>query len=130
MPDCDVVLTVRFVPAQGKSYRINTSCTGGKVVVNSATDGNGNIAKAGEFVRFAVLPEGGYSVGERGFIAMSNGKACYCWYVGSYSMEALGMGTVHLYEMVMPAGDVDVIIRCTKSAAATDAGVRIPMTIR
>ena len=129
MPENDVVLTVSFVPAGGEAHRINTECKNGVVLVDSDTDGDGRIAKAGEYIQFFVCPEEGYIVDAGGFVARTDGKFwTKCWFLGRMDLEYLG--TFFVYEMQMPDGDVDVTVRCTKSAAAGAAAVRIPVAVR
>ena len=131
MPECDLALTANFVPAAGKSYKINTTCTNGFAMPDCEIDDNLNdIAKAGEYITFVILPDEGYSFADGGFSAKVGGKVWdYCWFLGEFPIEDLG--TVYAYEMVMPEGNVDVTISCTKAAApAAAAEIRIPVTVR
>ena len=135
MPACDVQMTVKFVPAAGPAYSITTTCTNGMAIANCDFDEDFNdFAKAGEFVQFVILPDEGYTFADGGFTAKVNGKVWeQCWYLGEIVMDDPELGTIdgiHVYEMLMPAGDVSVTINCTKAASANAGEVRIPVTVR
>ena len=135
MPACDVVMTAKFVPAQGKSYQINTTCTNGFAIADCDVDADLNdIAKPGEFVQFLILPDEGFCFDEGGFTAKVNGKVWdKCWYLGEIVLDDPELGTIDgifIYEMVMPEGNVDVTITCSADASPAAAQVRVPVTVR
>ena len=132
MPDCDVIMTVKFVPAAGNCYRVNTTCKNGTAVADCEIDADlCDIAYPGEYICFVIMPDEGYAFADGGFTARVNGRIWkQCWFVGEFDMDELGLGTVFVYEMVMPEGDVDVTINCAKSAYAGTAAVCIPVTVR
>ena len=135
MPDHDVVLTANFVPAPGEPHYITTTCANGFAMAVCDVDGELNdIAKAGEFVQFYIVPDEGFTFSPGNFSVTAGGQPLEdWWYLGKLSEADPELGIsdgIYLVELRMPDADVTVSITCTPGTETAAAAVRVPVTVR
>ena len=134
MPDHDVVLTANFVPAPGEHHFINTTCENGEFYAVCDFDEDlRDIAKAGEFVQFYVMPDEGCTLEPQNITLTVNGEAWDSWwYLGELveEYEDMVIDGIFVFETVMPDADLDVSITCTPGTAPAAADIRVPVTVR
>ena len=133
MPDHDVTLTVNFVPAQGDAHFINTTCENGEFyTVCDVDDDFRDIAKPGEYVQFYVMADEGFTLDPENITMTADGESWDAWwFLGQVSEPdpELEMGSIFVFEAVMPDADLNVSITCTAEADITADPVRIPVSV-
>ena len=134
MPDHDVTLTVNFVPAQGDAHYIRTTCENAEFYALCDVDEDFNdIAKPGEFVQFYVMANEGYTLTPENITLTAGGESWNeWWFLGQVSEPdpELELGSIFVFEAVMPDADLDVSITCTAEADAQADAVRVPVSVK
>ena len=134
MPDHDVTLTVNFVPAQGDAHHIRTTCENAEFIALCDVDEEFNdIAKPGEFVQFHVMADEGYTLTPENITLTVGGESWDAWwFLGQVSEPdpELEMGSIFVFEAVMPDADLDVSIICTAGDAAAANTFRAPVSVK
>ena len=134
MPDHDVTLTVNFVPAQGDAHHIRTTCENGEFIALCDVDEEFNdIAKPGEFVQFHVMADEGYTLTPENITLTVGGESWeQWWFLGQVSEPdpELEMGSIFVFEAVMPDADLDVSITCTAGDTAAANTFRAPVSVK
>ena len=134
MPDHDVTLTVNFVPAEGDAHHIRTTCENAEFYALCDVDEEFNdIAKPGEFVQFYVMADEGYTLTPENITLTVGGESWDAWwFLGQVSEPdpELEMGSIFVFEAVMPDADLDVSITCTAEADAQADAVRVPVSVK
>ncbi len=134
MPAHDVVLTANFVPAPGEAHSITTTCANGFAFANCDYDDDLNdIAKAGEFVQFYIIPDEGFTFSPEDFSVTADGQSLEdWWYLGEIVEEDPELGTIDgifVVELRMPDADISVSITCTPGTETESAQVRVPVSL-
>ena len=134
MPDHDVTLTVNFVPAQGDAHHIRTTCENGEFIALCDVDEEFNdIAKPGEFVQFYVMANEGFTLTPENITLTAGGESWeQWWFLGQVSEPdpELEMGSIFVFEAVMPDADLDVSIICTAGDTAAANTFRAPVSVK
>ena len=134
MPDHDVTLTVNFVPAQGDAHHIRTTCENAEFYALCDVDEDFNdIAKPGEFVQFYVMANEGYTLTPENITLTAGGESWNeWWFLGQVSEPdpELEMGSIFVFEAVMPDADLDVSIICTAGDTAAANTFRAPVSVK
>ena len=134
MPDHDVTLTVNFVPAQGDAHHIRTTCENAEFIALCDVDEEFNdIAKPGEFVQFHVMADEGYTLTPENITLTVGGESWeQWWFLGQVSEPdpELEMGSIFVFEAVMPDADLDVSIICTAGDTAAANTFRAPVSVK
>ena len=134
MPDHDVTLTVNFVPAEGDAHYIRTTCENAEFYALCDVDEEFNdIAKPGEFVQFYVMANEGYTLTPENITLTVGGESWNeWWFLGQVSEPdpELEMGSIFVFETVMPDADLDVSITCTAGDTAAANTFRAPVSVK